>query len=113
MERGRVPPADAAKVIHNIGRRVAEERIRLQLTQAAFAERVGVSLKYLQRVEAGRENLTVSSLVRLANLLGVTPRDLFAPASLRNAGPGRPPKGARNATGGRRTAKKRAPAKPR
>jgi transcriptional regulator with XRE-family HTH domain len=76
--------------MENIGRRVAEERIRLGLSQAALAERAGVSLKYLQRVEGGRENLTVASLVRFANLLQTAPVDLFKTARLRNAGPGRP-----------------------
>jgi transcriptional regulator with XRE-family HTH domain len=61
------------------------------MTQAALAERAGVSVKYLQRVEWGHENLTVASLVTLANLLRVAPIDLFKPARLRNAKPGRPP----------------------
>jgi transcriptional regulator with XRE-family HTH domain len=88
---GGVPPVEPRKVIKNIGRRVAEERKRLGLTQASLAERAGVSLKYWQRVEAGRENLTIASLVRFANLLRVAPLDLLQQAQLRNARPGRPP----------------------
>ena|SRR5579862_2251631 len=82
---------DARAVMQNIGRRVAEIRIQLGMTQAALAERVGVSVKYLQRVEWGHENLTVASLVTLANLLRVAPIDLLKAARLRNAKPGRPP----------------------
>jgi transcriptional regulator with XRE-family HTH domain len=87
---GGVPPVEPRKVIKNIGRRVAEERKRLGLTQASLAERAGVSLKYWQRVEAGRENLTIASLVRFANLVRVEPIDLLRQARLRNARPGRP-----------------------
>ena len=86
-----MPSVDAERVMENIGRRIAEERIRLGLTQAALAERAGVSLKYLQRVEGGRENLTVASLVRFANLFRTAPVEFFKVARLRNAGPGRPP----------------------
>jgi transcriptional regulator with XRE-family HTH domain len=86
----------------NIGRRVAEERKRLGITQALLAERAGVSLKYMQRVEHGHENLTVASLVGLANLLRVKPIDLFRRAHLRDAKPGRPPAEPRRARRRRR-----------
>ncbi len=72
---------------------MAEIRIGREMTQEQFAERVlGVSLKYCQAVEAGRENLTIISLVRLANKLRLPFARLFdAPAS-RQVLPGRPRK---------------------
>ena len=70
-------PLDADEIIRDVGRRVAELRAARSLTQAQLAERADVSLKYLQRVEAGGENLTIRSLVKLASLLGVGVRELF------------------------------------
>ncbi len=55
---------DPDLVLRSVGRRVAELRSG---TQEELAERLGVSIKYLQRIEAGRPNLTIRSLVRIAN----------------------------------------------
>jgi transcriptional regulator with XRE-family HTH domain len=59
-----------------VGRRIAELRRERGETQAQLAERLEVSIKYLQRVERG-VNLTIDSLVHLANQLDVAVRDLF------------------------------------
>ena len=56
--------------IRAIGRRIADLRRERAFTQEQFAEKVGVSEKYLQRVESGA-NLSIRSLVRFANALGV------------------------------------------
>ena len=84
--------ADAARIIKNVGRRVAELRTERDWTQEMLAERLDVSLKYVQSVEAGRENLTLQSLVKLANQLRSDVIALFRPARMRNARPGRPPR---------------------
>ena len=52
-----------------MGRRVGEIRRKLGWTQAEFADRAGKSVNYIQRIEQGRSNLTVHTLVRLANVL--------------------------------------------
>lgn len=57
-------------MIRAIGRRIAEVRRERGLTQEAFSEVVGVSEKYVQRVESGA-NLSIRSLVRFANALDV------------------------------------------
>jgi len=63
------------------------------MTQEEFAEQVlRVSLKYAQAVEAGRENLTVASMVKLANKLRVPVARLFDAPANRRVRPGRPPK---------------------
>lgn len=59
-------------------------------TQARFAEVAGFTVKYLQRIEAGGANLSVKSLVTLANLLGVTVADLFAKPAKAPSPRGRP-----------------------
>jgi transcriptional regulator with XRE-family HTH domain len=83
-------PLDADEIIRALGRRIAELRRRAGLTQAAFAERSGVSVKYVQRIEAGRENLTVRSLVSIAECLGTTPRELLEPPATLEVQRGRP-----------------------
>jgi transcriptional regulator with XRE-family HTH domain len=83
---------DPDKVVRAIGRRIAEVRAERGLTQEQFAEKFGSSLKYVQRVEAGRQNLSVRSLVKLASALRLRTADLFvAPATMRS-NPGRPKK---------------------
>ena len=61
-------PDDA---VRSLGRRVAEARRAGGWTQEQVAERAGFSIKYLQRIEGGRENLTIKSLVELAALLEI------------------------------------------
>ena len=68
---------EADRVILAVGRRVAEARQMRGLTQQQFAEALGVSLPYVQRIERGTQNLTIRSLVALSSLLGVTVPSLF------------------------------------
>ncbi len=76
-------PDQPSDITQQVGRRIAELRQGGGVTQEAFAERLGVSLKYVQRIEGGRQNLTLRSLARLAILLGVGPGELFLqPASV-------------------------------
>lgn len=72
-----MPKADADKTIADVGLRIAERRAEHGWTQETLAERVGVTAKYVQRVEAGSANLSIRSVVRFANALGVRPGDLF------------------------------------
>ena len=79
-------------LLRSVGRRVAEIRSRAPLTQAQLAERVAISLKYLQRVEAGRHDIGIRLVGRLASALGVRPLDLLRaprPMAVRR---GRPPR---------------------
>lgn len=84
---------DPDRVVRWVGARVAEQRRALKLTQEELAERLGVSTKYLQRVEAGVENLTIRSLVPLANGLGISMLTLLdKPRNTSTRRPGRPSK---------------------
>ena len=85
------PPETPADVLRDVGRRIAELRAAQGWTQEKMAEALDVNLPYLQRIEGGRENLTVRSLARLAHILGVRVGALFeAPADRTVRGPGRP-----------------------
>jgi transcriptional regulator with XRE-family HTH domain len=89
---------DPDAVIRDVGRRVAELRVGLGLTQDKFAESLGVSGVYVRRVEIGQENLTLRSLTRFATVLGVRTVDLLAAPSSREVRVGRPPHRPKNAS---------------
>ena len=55
-----------------IGRRIREERLRLNLTQEILAEDVELTTAYIGQVERGERNLTLENLIKVANRLGVT-----------------------------------------
>ena len=55
-----------------LGERIREERRRLNLTQAQLAEAVDISDTYMGAIERGERSLTLDTLVRLVNRLGVT-----------------------------------------
>ena len=64
----------AREIVHfqRFGERIREERQKLNLTQAKLAEAVDISDTYMGAIERGERSLTLDTLVRLANRLGVT-----------------------------------------
>lgn len=69
---------------------MGEERGRRGWTQEQFAETLGYSLKFTQRIEGGRKNLTIKSAAMLADALGVPLVALFKKPRTKKPGPGRP-----------------------
>jgi transcriptional regulator with XRE-family HTH domain len=67
-------------------------------TQEALAERVGLDLRYLQRVEAGEVDAKLSLLDRFALAFGVRHAALLAPARLPRPTKGRPRQSRRQPT---------------
>lgn len=55
-----------------LGRRIRQERLRLNLTQEQLSEHIGISTAYLGQIERGDRNVTLEKLVPIANRLGVT-----------------------------------------
>jgi transcriptional regulator with XRE-family HTH domain len=78
-----------------VGRRIAELRRLKGITQEEMAELLDVGSRYVSRAERG-ENLTLETLAKIANGLGVPARQLLDPPSkaARKVRPGRPRKGA-------------------
>lgn len=70
-------PLDPERVTKDLGRRIAELRREKGLTQEQFSVKLGVTFQWISQVEAGR-NLTVYSLVKIANGLKVLLADLLA-----------------------------------
>lgn len=83
---------DADKTIKNVGKRVAELRETAGLTQDQLAEQVEMDAQNLRSIEAGRRNLTIRTMCRLATALKCSMPDLFLPTKRPKRGPGRPRK---------------------
>ncbi|WP_240417378.1 helix-turn-helix domain-containing protein [Paenibacillus periandrae] len=60
-----------------LGARLRHERLKQDLTQEKLAEKIEVSHAYIGQIERGERSLTLDTLVRLANQLGVTVDDLL------------------------------------
>ncbi len=74
----RVDHPSERELIERVGRRIGEVRAACGLTQEQLAAALGIATKNLQRLESGQQNLTLTSLARVAHQLGVDPRDLLA-----------------------------------
>lgn len=55
-------------ILAEIGARIMQHRLKLQLTQAALAEQAGVGKRTVERIEAGN-SAQFSSLIRLFRVL--------------------------------------------
>lgn len=60
-----------------LGTRVTQERERLGLTKEGLAQRSGLASRYLWRVEAGRQNIQLGNIVKIAGGLGLTLAELL------------------------------------
>ncbi len=63
---------EANALLIAIGEKVAALRKRRALTQEQLAEHLQISPGYLRRIERGAENLTMRSLEKLAEALGLS-----------------------------------------
>jgi transcriptional regulator with XRE-family HTH domain len=82
---------DAEKTIRSVGRRIAELRHAARLTQEQFAEKIVMEPANLRPIEAGRRNMTIRTMCRIATALDCSLPDLFAPpTSHARRRPGRP-----------------------
>ena len=77
-------------LLQAIAANTAFHRRQNGLTQAQLAERAGLDLRFVQRVERADHNFGVESLAALATALGVQPAELLEPRTLPSAQRGRP-----------------------
>ena len=54
-----------------------EYRIKNNLTQENIAEKLGISVKYISRIENGTGGVKMETLVNYMNILGMTPNIVF------------------------------------
>lgn len=82
--------AETTAVLKDLGRRVKEIRRSRQLTQEALAEKLAMLPSNYARIEQGRMNATVDTLVRIAKALKVSVSDLFTKPESKRSKVGRP-----------------------
>jgi transcriptional regulator with XRE-family HTH domain len=86
-----VPRVDTQAALMDLGRRIAELRADRGWTQEQFAARLGVDPSHLRKIETGRLNVTVRTLVRVASALELAERAaMFQPPTSREVRVGRP-----------------------
>lgn len=84
-----MPKERASRIQEGVGRRIAEERHARNWTQQELADRLKIEVQSLQRFERG-EIATIATIVKVANMLGVTTRSLFDKPASRRRPTGRP-----------------------
>ena len=87
-----MPPLERQELLESIAANVRRRRSELGLTQQELAERAGVDLRYLQKVEAAEVDFRVTLLPTLAGALEQRPELLLETATLVRRGPRRPPR---------------------
>ena len=68
----------AQEVDHRVAGRILERRRRLGLTTRWMADRLGLSLEQVRKIESGTQMVTPGQLHAIADLLGVDVAYLFA-----------------------------------
>lgn len=76
--------------LQSIAANIRRFREQACLTQFELAERSGLDLRAVQRIESGGANFGVVYLAALAAALSVDPRKLLRPTKLERRTPGRP-----------------------
>lgn len=74
---GRLGGAD--EVDAYVGARISLRRSALGLSQAALAQRIGVSFQQVQKYETGQNRISASRLHRVAGVLGTSVESFFPP----------------------------------
>ncbi len=55
-----------------LGKRIREERLKLNLTQEQLAEYVDISASYMGQIERGERKVTLDTLIKITNKLRVS-----------------------------------------
>lgn len=54
-----------------------DSRLKANLTQEQLAEKIGISVKYISRIEIGKSGIKTQTLIKYINLLGITPNVFY------------------------------------
>lgn len=84
-----MPTETPEQVIEDVGRRIAEIRRGMGLTQQQLAEKLRCSVKHVQRLESGM-NLRLATLAKLAQNFGISTKELLSEPLTRARTSGRP-----------------------
>ncbi|MBP3631536.1 MAG: helix-turn-helix transcriptional regulator [Oscillospiraceae bacterium] len=61
----------------DLGKRIRDLRLQTGLSQEKFALKIGMDRTYFASVEAGRRNIAICNIKKIAEGLGVTLSELF------------------------------------
>lgn len=62
----------------SFGKILRNFRIKNKLTQEQLSEKLGISLKYISRIENGNNGVKTQTLINYMNILGITPNTIYA-----------------------------------
>jgi len=80
-----IPRGDPATLLRLLGATLHQYRQNQALSQPALATRAGLTFGYISEIERGQRNLSVLSLVRIADALGLSVAHLLAPLETRQS----------------------------
>ncbi len=69
------------ELLASVAQQIKRLRVARGLTQEAMAESLAIAPKNVQRLEAGRQNLTLATLQSVADVLDVEPHQLLTPTT--------------------------------
>ncbi len=62
----------------NFGKILRDFRVKNKLTQEQLSEKLGISLKYISRIENGNNGVKTQTLINYMNILGITPNTIYS-----------------------------------
>jgi len=75
-------PDRAAQIQRKLAKAIRVERIARDMSQDALAEKSGLSLNFIGRVERSEQMASIASVVLIAEALGMSGGDLITKAKL-------------------------------
>lgn len=63
----------------SFGKILRDFRLKKKMTQEQLSENLGISLKYISRIENGNNGVKTQTLINYMNLLGITPNLIYKP----------------------------------
>lgn len=70
----KISKSDIDKIFRKILR---DYRVKAGFTQEELAEKIGISLKYISRIENGNNGVKTQTLIKYMNILGISPNTLY------------------------------------
>ena len=64
-------------ILIRFGKKIKEERLKKNLSQEAFADKVGVHRTYIGMIERAEKNITLLNIKKLADGLGISVSELM------------------------------------
>ena len=70
-------PISKSDIDEKFGKVLREFRIKKGLTQEQLSEKLGISLKYISRIENGNNGIKTQTLLKYINILGFSPNIIY------------------------------------